>query len=142
MKVILDTNIYISYLLVRGARRTITDIVETCLIDEAITLIVPQELLEELHSTIQGKPYLRARIPEEDLNDLLEALRAVAMIPARLEDVTPFSRDPDDDYLLAYGLVEEVDYLVTGDDDLLTLGAINTLNIVGAPAFHQLLTNS
>jgi uncharacterized protein len=141
MKVILDTNIYISYLLVRGARRVITDIVETCLIDEAIDLFVPQELLEELHNIIQGKPYLRARITEEDLNGLLEALRAVAMIPARMEDVTPFSRDPDDDYLLAYGLVEEVDYLVTGDDDLLTLGVINTLNIIGAPALHQLLIN-
>jgi uncharacterized protein len=141
MKVILDTNIYISYLLVNGKRRTITDIVEACLTDEDINLIVPQEMLEELSQTIQGKNYLRTHITQQDLAGLLEVLRITAIIPPLLEDIAPLSRDPDDDYLLAYGLIEEVDYLVTGDDDLLTLGEIDKLSIVGAPAFQQILNS-
>jgi putative PIN family toxin of toxin-antitoxin system len=139
MRVILDTNIYISYLLLHGERRVITEVVEACLFDESVELIAPQELFEELHKTVQGKPYLRDRITEADLNELLEALRAVAIIPAPLEDLAPLSRDPDDDYLLAYGLLEEADYLVTGDDDLLALGEIDTLRIIRVPVFHQLL---
>lgn len=139
MKVILDTNIYISYLLIHGERRIITEVVETCLFDESIGLLAPQELFEELRKTIQGKPYLRDRITQADLDELLEALRAVAVIPSPLEDLAPLSRDPDDDYLLAYGLLEEVDYLITGDDDLLAIGKIDTLRIVRVPVFHQLL---
>ena len=40
---------------------------------------------------------------------------------------TPF---PKDDYLLAYGLMGGADYLVTGDEDLLTLGDVEGLKIV------------
>ena len=41
-----------------------------------------------------------------------------------------FSRDPKDDYLIAYAVVGEADFLVTGDKDLLVLRQIGDVRIV------------
>ena len=55
------------------------------------------------------------------------------------EEIPPVSRDPKDDYLLAYGLVGGADYLVTGDEDLLTLRDVEGLKIVSPREFVTLL---
>jgi predicted nucleic acid-binding protein len=50
-----------------------------------------------------------------------------------------YSRDPKDDYLVAYGVVNEADYVITGDADLLVLGHIGRLQIVNPSDFVSLL---
>lgn len=49
--------------------------------------------------------------------------------------------DPDDDYLLAYALIEEVDYIVTGDAALLALQAFGGVTIVDPRRFLAVLEN-
>jgi len=135
MKVILDANIWISYLLTPAEGRTITQIVEACFGDD-IELLVPPELIDEIVENVQDSPYLRTRIVREALHQLIEQLALVAMIPKPLtEKLSTFSRDPDDDYLVAYGLVHEVDYLVTGDRHLLVLQQVEQLHIVEPRVF-------
>ncbi len=46
------------------------------------------------------------------------------------ESIPAVTRDPKDDYLIAYALVGEADYLVTGDQELLVIGQIDTVKIV------------
>lgn len=138
MKVILDANIYISYLLVRHPGRIITDVVEACLANSDIKIIFPQELRAELIETVQRKPYLRTHINPEAMDSLLQSLTSIAFVPTPLGELLSLSRDPKDDYLLAHGLLESVDYLVTGDDDLLSLRKIDALNIVSAPSFWKI----
>lgn len=139
MKVILDTNIYISYFLAGRKSRTITRIVETCIVSIDIELVVPLELIDELVDAIDRKPYLRKNIRQQDIDDLIEVLSIAATIPPPLESVLPLSRDPNDDYLLAYGLMESVAYLVTGDDDLLALHQVDSLQIIEAGEFADML---
>lgn len=139
MKLILDTNIYTGYLLAGGKQRTVTELVDLCLQNAEIDLIVPQESLEELRRKGQGKPFLRTHIRQEDLDGLIDILHTVGTCPPSLQDVFSLSRDPKDDYLLTYGVVEEADYLVTGDDDLLALGAVDHLKIVSPAAFWKAL---
>ena len=47
------------------------------------------------------------------------------------------TRDAKDDYLLAYALVGQADYLVTGDEDLLVLQEIEGLKIVNPTQFRE-----
>jgi hypothetical protein len=49
------------------------------------------------------------------------------------------TRDPKDDYLIAYALVGAADYRVTGDRDLLVLGQVDDVKIVTPRAFATLL---
>ena len=75
MRIILDTNVYVSYLLVRNRRRKVTDVVEACLTDSKIELLVPQEIIDEISRVVVEKDYLRSRIPQESQEGLLSALR-------------------------------------------------------------------
>ena len=135
MRIILDTNVFVSYLLVRSRRRKVTDVVEACLTNSKIELLVPQEIIDEFSRVVVEKEYLRSRIPQESQEGLLSALReATTILESRLE-YDPISRDRDDDFLLAHGLAEAVDLIVTGDDDLLSLGRVGPIEIVSVAQF-------
>lgn len=139
MRVILDTNVLISYLLAPGQPRTITNVVEACL-GENIELVAPDELLDELRTSIAKSPYLSQRISQALVDRFIATLLTVAIKPAKLADTFPeYTADRDDDYLVAYAVVHEVDYLVTGDPHLLVLNQIQRTKIVLPAKFVDIL---
>ena len=139
MIVLLDTNVFISYLLTPGERRTITQVVEACFTVD-VDLLVPVELLEEITTTVASSPYLHERIPTEAVEQLIALLKTIAIIPNPLElELPSYVRDPDDDYLVAYGLVYEANYLVSGDPDLLVLEQVGEMHIVSPRSFLEIL---
>lgn len=130
MRLILDTNIWISYLLTRDETTTIRQLVNAC-IAPIHTLIVPPETIQELQSSIVKYPHLGKRIPQRLVDALIQGLNEVALHPDSLQtELTQYGRDPKDDYLIAYGLIYQADYLITGDQDLLVIGAVEQLRIV------------
>jgi predicted nucleic acid-binding protein len=50
------------------------------------------------------------------------------------------SRDPDDDKFLECAVDGQADYIVTADNDLLSLGEIENIPIVDVPIFWRTLT--
>jgi putative PIN family toxin of toxin-antitoxin system len=139
-RVILDVNIYLSYLLdSANANRTITQLMHHLYVG-SFRLVIPEELAEELILVTRLKPYFRDRLLEQDVRDTMKNLQMYADAPDRLADVPHVVRDPKDDYLLAYAILARVDFLVTGDRDLLALdGEIERLRIITAAAFLQFL---
>lgn len=105
------------------------------------TLLLPEWLIEELTTSVQTKPRLSKRISMEQLNRFTALLRDTAEIIDEIAVPIPaVSRDPDDDYVLAYALVGNADYLVTGDKDLLELqGLVAGLEIVTPAQFVEML---
>jgi uncharacterized protein len=49
------------------------------------------------------------------------------------------SRDPDDDYLLGISVACQADFLITGDDDLLSLGTFESTAILTMGQFLHIL---
>jgi hypothetical protein len=140
MRVLLDTNIFSSYLLPPPRQTgTIYRIVEGVL-SGAYTLLIPEELPRELYRNITTKPYLRSRIDAEEAAAFIAALHTIAKIlPALQEEIPAVTRDPNDDYLLAHALLAGAGYLVSGDRDLLDLGPIEGLTILHPADFASLL---
>ena len=60
-------------------------------------------------------------------------------VPKITTEIPAVTRDPKDDYLLAYALVGQADYLVTGDRDLLVLGQVEHTRIVTARDFVEVI---
>ena len=121
MRVLLDANILISYLLKRNPDSPITRIVEAGILGE-YTLLLPEALLEEYSTKIADKPYLAERITASEMQQFSAILTANSeTIPEITETIPAVTRDPKDNYLLAYAVVGDADYLVTGDEDLLVL---------------------
>lgn len=142
MRVLLDTNVLVSYLLTPAAGGSIETIMDA-LMQGAFTLIVPPDLLEELERVATRKPHLAKRIHPDQLTRLRTMLLSNGeLVPAIEETIPAITRDRKDDYLLAYAFVSEADYLVTGDDDLLILGKIGPLAIVSPPEFAKLLPDA
>lgn len=137
MRVLLDANVLISYLLTPAQNSAITHITEAGVTGE-FQLLVPEELLEEVRETIRAHEHLARRIPLEALHSFVDLVLEIAeVIPRITEPIPSATRDPEDDYLLAYALIGQADYLVTGDRDLLVLGQVENTKIVTAHDFAE-----
>ena len=141
MRVLVDTNVLISFLLSPGEGGAIRAIFRAYLNDQ-FTLLMPEWLVDELLSSVRDKPRLAKRITAEQLNRFIALIAQLAEQVAKIETPIPaVTRDPDDDYVLAYALVGAADYLVTGDRDLLVLkDQIAGLTILTPAEFAALLT--
>lgn len=115
MKVILDTNIWISFLL--GKRLSILrEIVDM----EEVDIYVSDELLAELRS-VAFRPMFQGKIDFQSVLNLFELINAKCKIIEGYKDAESAIRDIKDLYLLSMAESIPADYLVTGDDDLLVL---------------------
>jgi len=138
-RVLIDANIFISYLLPARKPGTIQAITEAAL-GSVFTLLFPEDLAQELAGKVTTKRYLADRISAETLSTFLQLLTSVAeALPPISDPIPAVTRDRDDDYLLAHALVGEADYLVTGDTDLLVLSEVGKLKIVSPSDFVRAL---
>lgn len=139
MRAIIGTNVFISYLLGSSRETPITAVIEAALLGD-FTLLLPQEIVEEFAWKVATKPYLAARLTSEQATRLISELSDVAeTIPGITEEIPRVVRDARDDYLLAYAFVGRADYLVTGDDNLLSLTEMEGLKIVTPSEFARVL---
>ena len=97
--------------------------------------MVAEQTIAECARRIVGKPWLAQRISNQTWEDLAAELAEIAA--ARLVVPPPYpaiGRDPKDDYLIAHAIAARADYLVTGDKDLLVLGAVGGITILSPAA--------
>jgi uncharacterized protein len=141
MRVMLDANVFLSYLLAPDAHGTIARIVQAVFSQEAIEFIVPPELIEEISAGARSKSFFKGKVDETTLTHLLTLFQENCTLPETIQEdeLAHYVRDRKDDYLVVYGLLWDVEYLVTGDKDLLDLGQIESLRIVLPRTFYQIL---
>lgn len=120
MRAVIDTNVLVSGLLWRGPPHLLLEHVR----DGALTLISSPTLIAEFADVIK-RPKFETILARAGINpdDLLTALRQLAEIIDPPPLPAPVSRDPDDDAVLALAVHAQADAVISGDGDLLTLGA-------------------
>lgn len=142
MRVIIDTNILISYLLTPDQESAVSKVMQAAF-SQAFTILVPTDLVQEVLHTIKKKKHLLMRIGLENAQELVDTLFEIAETLPPMLDVAPaVTRDPKDDYLIAYALMGEADYIVMGDNDLLTLGSLGDIEFVSPQRLVELLLRS
>ena len=135
MRACVDTNILISYLLSPLSVNPPARLIRGALRGE-FSLVIAETTLSELKQKVQSKRYLVDRISAEFIDQFVDTLRVVSEIfPLPPEPLPRVVRDSRDDLLLAPAVLEQVDYLVTGDKDLLVLAAIKHIRIVDPADF-------
>lgn len=114
MRIVIDTNIWIGYLI--GKRLSF---LKPLLTSGKIIVIASGELLKELKEVTQ-----RAKFRKHFHLDKVDELVHLMQLKGEhydVEEILPICRDSKDDFLLALCKVSRADYLVTGDLDLLSL---------------------
>ena len=133
MRVVLDTNILISALLIQSGYPAA---IYAAWQEGHFTLLTCAEQLEELRATL-SKPALAARIKPHKAGRLVNELKHLAEVVGELPRVAR-SADPTDDFLLALCEAGRAEYLVTGDKSgLLALGRHQATRILTARDFER-----
>jgi putative PIN family toxin of toxin-antitoxin system len=122
MKVVLDTNVWISSLLVPNS---IPGKIISAWQQAIFEVITSHPILEEIKDVLYyPKIKKRLSVSNEDISDYLAFIRFFTTIVeidhAIIDSITEI-RDVKDRPILATLIVSHADYLVTGDQDLLTL---------------------
>jgi putative PIN family toxin of toxin-antitoxin system len=122
MRVLLDANIYFSYLLSpENTNSTIVNIVEAALA-RRFSVVIPLETVREMEGVLRDAPYWRVRASPDQLHSLVDVVGSlIAERPSLEQPWIDIVRDPNDDYLISVAMHADVDVLVSGDKDLLVL---------------------
>lgn len=135
MRVVLDTNILLSALMVRG---TPPDRLYEAWRHGRFQLACAELQLDEL-KRVARRPFFRERLTASELGRMVNDIRRLSVMCDPLPDVLA-SPDPNDDFLLAIAQAADADYLVTGDKSgLLALGSHGRARIVSARTMVQIL---
>ena len=135
LRVVLDTNVWISGIFF--ARGFPAKILEAWR-DGRFDVVVTPGLVAELSSVLLRKAK-RFDVDPALADGWLGYIKTYALRVDVDVELPVHSRDPHDDMFLAAALTGQVDYLITGDQDLLVLGQIGSIPIVSPRAFAAVL---
>ena len=129
MRVVLDTSVWISALLWTGLPNQILKLIENGKIKAIISPVLVKELREVLGRD-KFASILVAR--ESSVPELMqEVLKQVELYePASVSGIV--ERDPDDDHVIACAVAGKVQWIISGDDDLLDIGKYKDI-LIGSP---------
>ncbi len=122
-RIIIDTNLWISFLITKDFSK----------LDEIIfsghgILVFSQELLDEFLA-VARRPKFRRFFSSTDIEDILETIEEYAEF-VKVHAKVEVCRDPKDNFLLSLSIDGNVDFLLTGDNDLLDLKKFGETKIV------------
>jgi putative PIN family toxin of toxin-antitoxin system len=129
-KIIIDTNLWISFLI----GKSFTNL-KSLIVEKQIEIIISEQLLTEIR-TVTQRPKLTKYFPQQKVEDFLEFLISIAIKIEITSNVT-LCRDPKDNFLLALAKDSKADYLLTGDSDLLILNRFENTEILKYIDFIQ-----
>ena len=118
MRVVLDTNVFVSAAIQSGASHRI---VQHLMRENSDELIICNEILSEIRDVLVTRPRLRKWISLDDAKRYIEMLQSHFNFVPDPAFIIPLCRDSDDDYVLALAQRERADYVISGDRDLLVL---------------------
>lgn len=136
MRIIIDTNVMLSGLLWQGTPHALLNQARS----GTVVLITSPDLLNGFADVIQRPKFASilertSRTPAKILAELRQLSDIVITSPLP----EPVCRDPDDDAVLACAIAAQVDAIVSGDDDLLTLKQFQDIPILTpAEALQQI----
>ena len=131
MKIVLDTNVIISAIFFGGNPRRLME----HLFRDDFSVYVSPEIVQEYFETYnevhkkysnRGNPVLLTKIIE----------KTNVIVP---QNKISLCRDPDDDKFISCAIEGKCLYIVSGDNDLLSLGKVENVEIVTIAKFLELI---
>ena len=130
IKVIIDTNLWISFLIGKQLKS-----LKSLLVEQTIQPILSEQLLQEI-ALVTQRPKLQKYFPQSKVNELIDFLQIIGL-SIDIQSEVSLCRDEKDNYLLALAKDSQADFLITGDKDLLVLQQFESTKIVTYQEFFQ-----
>ena len=121
---VLDTNILISYILGSETIAKVMALFRQGQCEPVVCSWIEHEFLDT-----SRRPRIAKRVSSEFTEDFIKQWHSYARFVEPRGRVT-VCRDPTDNAILECGIEAKADYIVTGDDDLLSMGSYEWIKIV------------
>lgn len=130
IKVIFDTNIWISFLIGQQLQG-----LEGLISEKRIEIILTDQLLAEIKIVTSRHKFKKYFNPGK----VIELLKFLELVGTTfpVKNIPNICRDPKDNFLLGLIEVSKPDYLVTGDKDLIDLNPYKTAKIISSTEFKK-----
>ncbi len=135
IKVVLDTNIYISGILFTGNPRIILDLA----IKGRIKVCISSDIITEIKDVLSRKKF---GFPTEIIETIIREIESVTTLITPSKKYKVVSRDNDDNIIIDCAAEAHVDYIITGDNDLLSLNNYNAIRIINPAEFIEMYKHS
>lgn len=132
MKLVLDTNVYISAFLWGGKPK---EILERA-IEGKDRIYISRPIKDELFGVLKRPIF---NIPETTIELFMREIEELAELVIVTERIRNLCRDADDNKIVECAVGAKADYLITGDNDLLVLKKYKTTKIVGISEYLEQL---
>ena len=133
-KVIIDTNLWISFLI--GHQ---TQFVRSLLTDFRFDVYVCPQLIEEIRD-VASRDKISKRVSPADVDDLMAIIYAFChQTEITIKATASSIRDPKDLYPLSLADTIDADYIISGDADLTDLEMYHQTRIVKLSDFKQMM---
>ena len=130
--VVFDTNVFISAFLFRGKPRYVLDLA----IEGKIKLFISNDILVEISNVLEKQTFALSKYKVKLILTEIESLFALVYPDQKIINQC---RDRDDHIILECALKGNVKYIVTGDNDLLSLKTFQTVKIVNPSDFLDIM---
>ncbi len=127
-RIILDTNLWISFLITNDFSK-----LDKLIFSRQSVFLFSKELLDEFVE-VARRPKFRRWFSQTDIEDLLETIGEYADFVTVKTEIN-VCRDPKDNFLLSLSVDGGADFLITGDQDLLTLHKFRETKIITIARF-------
>jgi len=127
MRVVADTNIFISALMFGGLPGVFLDLA----LGRGFTLVISRAILDELDEKLRGK----FAVSERDAHAIRRKLEGNANVVDPDFELNAVAGDPDDNRILECAVAGKADFIVSGDRHLLRLGSYAGIAIVTVRQF-------
>jgi len=141
LKVVLDTNVFVSSLLVRsGSPAQVLDAWR----ERQYLLVISPAIIAEIRATL-SYPRIRRKyaVTDEDVEQLIALLEQDALlVPGDAAVAGSIPQDPVDEMVLACAIDAQADLIVSGDHHLLDLGTYRSIPILTVRRFLERLAET
>jgi putative PIN family toxin of toxin-antitoxin system len=132
VKAVIDTNIWISFLIGK-----LLASLDDYILDGLLEVVISDEQLEEI-TTVLRRPKFRKHFSTDDIQEFLSLLYKSARI-VEVHHTIKDCRDDKDNFILETAIRGRADYIVTGDKDLLVLNPYRDKKIIGFKEFENII---
>jgi putative PIN family toxin of toxin-antitoxin system len=132
MRLVIDTNIWIHYLIQSSNAQ-----IDSLITDPETQVLFSDESLNELVE-VCARPKFARYFKPDDVAELLIILQS-RFPPIEVRSIVNECRDESDNFLLALAKDGNADYLITGDEDLLVMKNFETTKIISLAELEKLL---
>jgi putative PIN family toxin of toxin-antitoxin system len=129
--VVLDSNIYISGIIFGGNPRKIIDLV----IEGKIKLCISSDILIEIKEVLERDKF---GFSSDITQQIILEIESLSEFITPTKKHSAVKRDAGDNIIIDCAVEADADYIITGDDDLLSLKKYKRIKIINAGDFIKL----